>query len=156
MFQVLQIERQEKPMAEILIKIILSAILLFCGVQDLLKKKIFLWMIILGTLLTGICIPFCHSISLWNRFGGIMIGIIVIVISLATAGKIGMGDGYLLCVTGMGLGFWGNLELFAIALLLASVVSIFLLIFRMADRKKSIPFIPFLLVGYVFLMIANR
>ena len=60
-----------------------------------------------------------------------------------------MGDGMLLCITGLGLGFWSNLELFAIALILAAIVSIFLLMLRLADRKKSIPFIPFLLIGYV-------
>lgn len=80
----------------------------------------------------------------------------MIVISKITGGKIGMGDGILLCITGMGLGFWGNLELFGIALFFAAVVSILLLIFRLADRKKSIPFVPFLFFGYVFLLIVGK
>jgi leader peptidase (prepilin peptidase)/N-methyltransferase len=75
---------------------------------------------------------------------------------MASDGKIGIGDGVLLCATGLGLGFWSNLELFAIALLLAAVISIVLLTFRLADRKKSIPFVPFLLLGYVFVMAADK
>lgn len=143
-------------MAEIIIKIVIMLILLTCGIQDLLKKKIFLWSIFTGAVLTAICVPFCNNISILDRLGGIIIGITVIIISIATKGKIGLGDGLLLCITGMGLGFWGNLELFATALFFAAVLSIFLLILRLADRKKSIPFVPFLLAGFIILTVAGR
>lgn len=140
-------------MAEIIMKSIMGILLLMCGVQDIFKKKILLWLIIIGSLMIGMCLPFCNTFSPVNSLGGIAVGASVIVISLVTGGKIGLGDGMLLCATGIGLGFWGNLELFAIALLMAAVVSIILLIFRLADRKKSIPFVPFLLASYVFLMV---
>lgn len=143
-------------MAENIIKLIIAAMLLYCGIQDTLKKKISLWVLITAAVLTGICIPFCSIASVPDRIGGTVIGITVIIISIATVGKIGMGDGLLLCITGLGLGFWANLELFAIALFLAALVSIFLLIARLADRKKSIPFVPFLLIGYAFLIYAGR
>ncbi len=143
-------------MANILIKIILISLLLFCGVQDIRKKTILLWVIILGAVLTVICLPFCQSCSILDRMCGAGIGISVAIISIATSGKIGMGDAMLLCITGLGLGFWGNLELFAIALLLASIISIVLLVTRLADRKKSIPFVPFMMVSYVFLLFAGR
>ena len=143
-------------MAEICTIVILGVLLLFCGVQDFLKKKIFIWMIGLGAVLIGICLPFYNTISIPERIGGVAIGACIIIISKATSGKIGMGDGFLLCVTGLGLGFWGNLELFSVALFFAAIISIILLIFRLADRKKSIPFVPFLLMGYVFLVVANK
>ncbi len=142
-------------MAETVIKIIIGVMLLFCGVQDAMKKRIWLWFIIIGSILIGICVPFSHTVPILDRFGGIAVGGIVILISLATKGKIGLGDGILLCATGFGLGFWGNLELFAIALFMAAIVSMLLLILRLADRKKSIPFVPFLFTGYAFLMIVN-
>lgn len=143
-------------MANIFVHAIITAMLLACSVQDFRKKKIFLWMIILGAILIGICVPFCNTLSILERLGGIAIGVVVAVISIATAGKIGMGDGLLLSVTGLGLGFWGNLELFAIALLLAAIISIILLILRIVDRKKSIPFVPFLLMGYLFVFIVDK
>lgn len=142
-------------MADTLIKIIMGIMLLLCGVQDAIKKKIYIWFIIIGTLLIIVCIPFCNTYALFDRIGGVAIGISVIVISFVTKGKIGLGDGALLCVTGLGLGFWGNLELFALGLLFAAIISIGLLIFRLAGRKKSIPFIPFLLISYVFLICAS-
>ncbi len=143
-------------MAEISIKIFIMIMLFFCGIQDLLKKKVLLWVVLAGAVLIATAIPFCNAISLFDRFGGFLIGISVIVIGIATKGKIGLGDGLLLCVTGIGLGFWGNLELFAIALFLAAILSIILLVSRLADRKKSIPFVPFLLVSFIILIIAGR
>jgi leader peptidase (prepilin peptidase)/N-methyltransferase len=143
-------------MADIMIKTIMGTVLLACGVQDLLKKKIYLWAVGLGAILIIFCLPFCHNNSVLERVGGLAVGIIVIIISFATEGKIGMGDGMLLCITGIGLGFWGNLELFAIALSLAAFLSVILLITRHADRKKAIPFVPFLLFAYVFLIAAGN
>ncbi|MDF2943160.1 MAG: putative rane protein [Herbinix sp.] len=143
-------------MAEVFTNMIMGVLLLLCGVQDFFKRKIFIWMIGVGAILIGVCLPFNDAISIPERIGGVAIGACIIAISKVTGGKIGMGDGFLLCVTGLGLGFWGNLELFGVALFFAALVSIVLLMFRLADRKKSIPFVPFLLMGYVFLIIANK
>lgn len=143
-------------MADLIMKLLLGTLLLFCSVQDILKKKIYLWVVAIGGVVTISCLPFCEQLSLFSRLGGCMIGIGVIIISIITHGKIGMGDGILLCITGIGLGFWGNLELFGIALFFAAMVSIFLLVCRLADRKKSIPFVPFLFVGFTFLLFASK
>ena len=67
-----------------------------------------------------------------------------------------MGDGLILSVTGLGLGFWNNLELFALALFAAALVSIVLLITRLANRKTSIPFVPFLFLGYLLHLISSK
>lgn len=134
---------------QVFIQGIMGVLLTFSAVQDILKKKIWLWVIILGAVLVCICIPFNQNFTLPDRFGGLLIGLSVVLLSKATRGKIGVGDGLILCVTGLGLGFWGNMELFFAALFAAALVSIFLLVFRLADRKKSIPFVPFLLLGFV-------
>lgn len=143
-------------MSEWIIRIVLGVLLLFCGVQDLMYKRIYLWMI--GVCATAIiaCLPFCESLSLTERLGGCALGLGVILLSKATGGKIGLGDGILLCITGLSLGFWTNTELFGIALSLAAAVSVLLLLLRLADRKKSIPFVPFLLAGYVILLVVSR
>ncbi len=133
----------------------LLGLLILCSIQDLLKKKIGLWMIIAGGGMMFVSILFYNSVTVIDRLGGIAVGVAVLLISLATRGKIGFGDGLLLCISGMGLGFWSNLELFAVALFLAAAVSIALMMFRLADRKESIPFVPFLLCGYVFILVAN-
>jgi len=143
-------------MVEIGMKAAMGVMLFACGIQDIYKKKITLWMVAAGAVFLGICVPFLTSFSLWDRLGGIAVGVGVVLISIATAGKIGLGDGLILCVTGLGLGFWGNMELFAIALFAAAVISIILLVLRIADRKKSIPFVPFLVIGYIVLLVATK
>ncbi len=143
-------------MSEWIIRIVLGILLLFCGVQDLLYKRIYLWMIGVAAAAVIACLPFCERLSIAERMGGCALGLGVILLSKATGGKIGLGDGILLCVTGLGLGFWTNTELFGIALSLAAAVSVVLLLLRRADRKKSIPFVPFLLTGYVILLTVSK
>lgn len=140
-------------MGEYIIKGLIGLLLIIVAVQDIRWKKIRIWIVILCGILLGICIPFCPVLSVWNRIGGVFLGIGVVLLSKATGGKIGMGDGLVLVVTGMGLGFWGNIELFALALSIAAVFSIGLLVLRRADRKKAIPFMPFLCLAYIFLSI---
>ena len=136
-------------MTENIMRWILMLIMLLCAVQDLWKKKIYLWVVVLGAILISICLPFQESYNIVDGLGGVIIGLSVIGISLASRGKIGIGDGILLCVSGLVLGFWRNMEMFAIALSFASIVSIILLIFFKANRHKRIPFIPFLWMGYI-------
>jgi len=140
-------------MPELIMNGIMGFMLLVTAVQDLLKKKVEVWIMAVGAILLCICIPFNNGLSIPDRIGGIFVGICVIVISKVTGGKIGLGDGIILSVTGIGLGLWGNLELFAIALFAAAIVSIILLVFRLADRKKSIPFVPFLFLGYLIFLL---
>ncbi len=143
-------------MADLIIEGILGILLLVTSLQDVRTKKINLWIIAVGAVLICAGVPFSHSISIVDRAIGTLVGVGIIITSKATGGKIGMGDGYLLCVSGICLGFWGNMELFAIALFAAALVSIILLLFRLADRKKSIPFIPFLFVAYLIHLIGTR
>lgn len=142
-------------MAEFCLKLIIGTTLLSCGVQDILKKKVYLWILAAGGLFTAVCILFCGDISILSRLGGAAVGACVILLSFITGGKIGLGDGILLCITGLGLGFWGNMELFCLALTLAAGLSIILLALRKADRKMSIPFIPFMFAGYLIMIIVR-
>ncbi|NLP17156.1 MAG: hypothetical protein GX379_08975 [Clostridiales bacterium] len=132
---------------------LVGILLIITSVQDIRWKKIRLWVVILGMVLICICIPFSTTLSVLDRLLGITPGIGVLILSKLTSGKIGMGDGLILGVTGIELGFWGNMELFALALLFAALFSIVLLILRRADRKKAIPFIPFILLAYIVLMV---
>lgn len=140
-------------MFEYVIRGLIGILLVIVAIQDIKWKKIRLWIVILSGLLLCLCIPFCSTLSITDRVCGLVIGLGVILLSKVTRGKIGMGDGLVLGVTGMGLGFWGNMELFALALAIAAFFSIVLIILSRANRKKSIPFMPFLLLSYMFLNI---
>lgn len=143
-------------MADKVIVLLLGILLLLCTIQDLINKRVFLWVIGVGAILTVVCLFFMERPDLLNRIAGFSVGLTILFLSKITAGKIGMGDGLILCVTGLGLGFWCNLELFGLALFLAAMLSILLLILRIVDRKQSIPFIPFLFTGYLILFVASK
>lgn len=136
-------------MVEVIINSITGMMLLVCGLQDIKMKKFYSWMPLLGGILIGICLPFSSAITITDRLLGSLVGLGVILISLITRGKIGMGDGIILCITGISLGLWNNLELFLTALLLSAIISILLLATKRADRKKTIPFVPFIFIAFV-------
>lgn len=143
-------------MGEKILMLVLGGLLLICAIQDLIKKRIYLWSVAIGAALTLACLPVIAERGIVDCIGGLAVGLAALLISRATGGKIGLGDGIILCVTGLGLGFWSNLELFGIALFLAAVLSIILLALRLVNRKQSIPFIPFLLAGYLIIVFASR
>ncbi len=143
-------------MADLIIKGTLGILLLITALQDIRSKKISLWIIAAGAIIVCAGAPFSQSIPIIDRVLGTLVGIGIMITSRATGGRIGMGDGYLLCVTGISLGFWGNMELFAIALFAAAIVAILLLTLRLADRKKSIPFVPFLFISYLIHLISTK
>lgn len=139
-------------MLEYIMMILMGLLLVIVTIQDIKWKKIRVGIVLIVGICLCVCIPFSSMLSIIDRMLGLSLGLGVVLLSKATGGKIGVGDGLVLGVTGIGLGFWSNLELFAIALSMAAVFSIGLLVLRRANRKKAIPFMPFLLGAYLFLI----
>lgn len=140
-------------MWEYIIRGLMGLLLVIVAIQDIKWKKIRVGTVLVCAVLLCMCIPFSSVLSLLDRVLGLSLGLGVVILSKATGGKIGIGDGLVLAVTGMGLGFWSNMELFALALAMAAVFSIGLLLIKRVSRKKAIPFLPFLLMAYLFLSI---
>lgn len=127
--------------------------LVVLSIEDIKHKKISLIIILIG----GLCL-FTFSLamselSIRDRIGGIMIGGFMLLISYLTRGQIGLGDGLVLSIIGISYGFLMNLNLLILGLILSSIFSILLLICKKAKKKSTIPFIPFLLAGYLGVLI---
>ena len=73
--------------------------------------------------------------------------------SLLSKGGIGVGDGIVVLISGIYLGVQENCFLLLLALLVSSLYSGILWIVKKVDRKQKIPFIPFLLVGYIMRLV---
>ena len=93
-----------------------------------------------------------RQFGLVSLCAGVAVGVAMFVVSYLTHGGIGIGDGGVLCVTGVYLGFYRNIIMFLTALILAAVWSVILLITKRAGRKTEIPFVPFLLVAHTVLL----
>ncbi|MBE5970526.1 MAG: prepilin peptidase [Lachnospiraceae bacterium] len=90
-----------------------------------------------------------REISIFSYIGGILIGVLFIVVAKISAGAIGAGDGMVMAVAGLYVGFERNLEILFIAFLAAALVGIILWITRKKKRKETMAFLPFILTGYL-------
>jgi len=119
------------------------------ALEDVKKHRIAVWMICAF----GICGAICHMLHQRGEYrsllGGAAIGLGMILVSVATQGKVGLGDGMVLFVTGIFLGFQQNLILFGLSQILASLYALFLLVVRKKDRNHEFAYLPFLLISYV-------
>ena len=92
-------------------KYIVLGLLGLCSWEDMKGKKLTVIYILLfgiGGMMLHLFSPVC---SIYSILSGILIGLAMMLASLATRGMVGMGDGILLTVTGVYLGGIGNLEL---------------------------------------------
>ena len=88
-----------------------------------------------------------------ERVIGFSLGLLLILLHKVSRGQIGLGDGLILCVTGISLGFYKNSILLINSLFLSAIFSIIYIFIKKANRKTTIPFIPFVFIaslGVVF------
>jgi leader peptidase (prepilin peptidase)/N-methyltransferase len=87
--------------------------------------------------------------AIWELLGGIGVGLLLIFTAFISREAIGFGDGLVVCVTGIYLGFWDNLRLLLTGLVLCALfvgLGLFIRRFRMTDR---LPLVPFLLLAWL-------
>ncbi len=89
----------------------------------------------------------------WQNLWGVLPGVCLLLVSWLAEGCIGKGDGYLVCISGLALGFKTNLSLLFYALLLAGGISAVLLSLRKVKKDTKLPFVPFLLGGYLLTLL---
>ena len=83
---------------------------------------------------------------------GSCLGLGLVLISLLSRQAIGIGDGLMFIASGASLGLTDNLWLLLISLTLSSAASIIFMITLKYKGKTKIPFIPFMLTGYICLL----
>lgn len=79
---------------------------------------------------------------------GTAVGIFFLFLGKWTKEAIGYGDGWVILLLGVYLGGIRQLEILFIAGMLAAMVGLVGICFLRWTRKKTLPFLPFLLVGY--------
>ena len=86
---------------------------------------------------------------------GTLPGFFLLTVGWSTRQQVGYGDGIVLLVIGIYLGFSASLSILLTALLLIAPVSLFYIVCRKAGRKKQLPFVPFLFAGYLLWLAAE-
>ena len=86
----------------------------------------------------------------WQTFAfGMLPGIVILLFGKVSGEQIGYGDGAVILVTGLFLTGRENIGLFLTGLFLAAVFVIGLFFIGKLKRRMSLPFLPFLLAGFI-------
>ena len=140
-------------MLELIKWTVLLAGLSVMALIDWKKQKIYLLMVIvIGCVGLGIHI-FLMDMTIADIFFGVLLGVIMLLLGYFTEEHIGYGDGFTFIMTGIYLGGRKNLTLLVISSVLAGFYALILLIIRKKNRQDRIAYIPFVLLGYIILMI---
>ena len=135
----------------------------------LFAASIFLWTAAVPDLRTGripvwipaVFLPAAAMSALFNPaatgrrepFAGAVPGLVLLLFSAVSGGKIGEGDGICLLVCGLFVGIAGAVQITEIALLLVLPAGTVLLMTKRSGAEDVMPFVPFLAAASTILMV---
>ena len=129
-------------------KIAVTVFLTVNSINDIRKGEIFLIpsaaMLVSGLLISVLV----YNVSPADVIKTIIPGIILMLLSALCKGRIGCGDGVIVCASGAWLGIEETLYMLTAAFFTASIAGIVLIL--SGSKKQTLPFVPFMLLGEVF------
>lgn len=90
-----------------------------------------------------------NGVDLQARLGGLAVGLLLLLFAYFSKEAVGLADGVIIAACGVAFGVYETVSLCFFAALYAAIVSFVLLLRKKVGRKSRIPFLPFLLLGYV-------
>lgn len=140
-------------------KILTTGILIICTCTDIYSKKIYKNVLGLYLLLslTGRCVEYLsgQNIDIIKLAAGVVPGCVCLLLSFFTRQGIGYGDSLLIVLCGLAVGknaCWG---LLFTAFFLAGILGIIMWLLFHVDRKREIPFVPFMMLGWIVQILAE-
>lgn len=137
---------------ECLIKVFVVIYLSYQTFEDIRKKSVSLISVFIFSLLGAVMNVCFTNTSPLNMFLGVTVGLGVILIGKLMKDGIGIGDGAVLSSIGILIGGKMCLLVFIIAITISAVIGIILLIFKRVKMKQELPFIPYILCAYVWVL----
>lgn len=127
-----------------------------CTIDDIRYRKIRAsWVCLFG--MVGVLLHiFFGKNSIYSMLGGAALGVIFYILSIVTKEKVGKGDALLIGVMGIFLGFAKTLEMIWLASILAGIVGCGLMIIKKKEKNYELPFVPFLLAGYLCILLQGH
>lgn len=119
------------------------------AVTDMKKRQISLFTVPLF-IIAGIAYQLWNEKADWvSLSAGIALAFFLLGLSFLSKQAIGFGDGLVVLVCAVFLGFAKSIVLVMGGFLLASFAGVVLLICKRANKKTPLPFVPFLMISYV-------
>ena len=123
--------------------------------MDMREKEISVIYIGAGFLAGLILQLFLGAHQFFDILLGCVVGIVFLLIARLSNEAVGYGDALMIITTGVFLGLVENMLLLLSSIAAAALCSIVLLIFKINKKRDAIPFVPFMLCGYIFLLAAG-
>lgn len=130
--------------------------LISMSVYDLFEKRVPVWLLAAGgipAIVTAMYAYMMGAESLGQIFGGMLPGILLLAVAAVTK-KAGWADGIVLLIMGLLADLRECMACFMISLMTMSIVSLLLLVLRKVGKNATLPYIPFLCVGYLLRIVA--
>ncbi len=94
-----------------------------------------------------------QDFSLTGGLGGLCVGGMLLGAAYVTKEQIGRGDGAMFCALGVWLGLYQTIWLLLAASVFCAGTSVCLLLAKKWTRSAFVPFVPFVLAGYMGLLL---
>lgn len=130
-------------------EIVLLLFLIICAFLDIKEKQLPALFLVGVFMILVLLEIFLYQRSVSELVLDGILGGIFLVIGVVSKQAVGYADGFVLCCSGLVLGFYRNLNLLFYSLIAISLFSIIMLIIRKLTVKDRIPFLPFVLAGYL-------
>jgi leader peptidase (prepilin peptidase) / N-methyltransferase len=132
-------------------KTIVLLLLAVSSIEDLRNMKIYMPPLYAAIGVGMILAIFGDSELFLYRLAGLLPGGLMLLLAFFSREAIGFGDAELFLALGIFLGLWESLLLLTGSLVLAALAGLFLW-FRKKSMKLAFPFVPFVLISYVFML----
>lgn len=133
---------------------VLSAVLLIflaaVAYQDWKEKQINAGILLVAAFCGIVLQAGVQKESIRSILAGFGVGLVLLLLAWITGGSVGAGDGMMLMVCGIYLGFWENINLLMTALIMAGIIALFMIAVKKKGRNYRLPFVPFVLAAYLF------
>ncbi len=127
-------------------------VMITLSVWDMKVKKVPAAVLIFAGVIVCIYCVLIERTNLWLHAAGGIIGMLFLIISKITKEGIGYGDSIGITILGVYLGLWDILSVLMTAFFLLLCVIIPLLCWKKMSKKVTLPFFPFLTMGYMCLI----
>lgn len=136
-------------MLQMWLEIILFLLLTLCALWDGIKKEIPLAIVWIGIVVAVVI----HATGILEKETWLSIGTSVLpasvfwMLSFITREKVGYGDGWVLFMIGLYVGFMKCVLILMAALVLESIILLVMLVLGKIHKDEEVAFVPFLLLG---------
>ena len=143
-------------------EMIALVMLAVCAYTDIKERSIYVFPLavsVTGTVAISIVSFICSPVDketeilLYDILLPAITGVILIIAVRAAKSHIGMGDGYLMASLGLMTGLKTLAYMILVAFVLAAIYGFIKSVFRKRRFVRSIPFAPFVLTGFVAVLI---